>query len=140
MKNILLLISAIVLCIITACNKGDIPGAGSNSIIGKWRWVKSVGGIGGFTITPQSSGYTIRNEFYADSSFKRFKNDSLQFSARFRTTANYKYTPTETADILLITGPALDTRPVSYLIRHDTLYLNDIYIADGYNDVYVRTK
>lgn len=140
MKNILLLISAIALCSITACNKGDIPGAGSNSIIGKWRWVKSVGGIGGFTVTPQSSGYTIRNEFYADSSFKRFQNDSLQINARFRTTANYKYTPTETADILLITGPALDTRPVSYLIRHDTLYLNEIYIADGYNEVYVRMK
>ncbi|SEO04941.1 hypothetical protein SAMN05192574_105112 [Mucilaginibacter gossypiicola] len=140
MKNILLLTSAIILCSITACNKGDIPGAGSNSIIGKWRWVKSVGGIGGFTITPQSSGYSIRNEFYADSSFKRFKNDSLQISGNFRTIKDYKYSPTQTVNILSISGPALDTHPVSYLIRNDSLYLNDIYIADGYNDVYVRTK
>lgn len=140
MKNFLLTASAILLCSITACNKGSLPGPGSNSIIGKWRWVKSVGGIGGFTITPQSSGYSIRNEFHADSSFKRFKNDSLQISGNFRTIKDYKYSPTQTVDILSISGPALDTHPVSYLIRNDTLYLNDIYIADGYNDVYVRMK
>lgn len=139
MKNFLLIVSAIVLCSITACNKGNLPGPGNN-IVGKWRWVQSIGGIGGFTITPQSSGYTIRNEFYADSSFKRFKNDSLLISGNFRTIKNYKYSPTQTVDILSISGPALDTHPVSYLIRNDTLYLNDIYIVDGYNDVYVRVK
>lgn len=140
MKNFLLVASAILLCSITACNKGNLPGPGSNSIIGKWRWVKSVGGIGGFTITPQSSGYTIRNEFSADSGYKRFQNDALLISGNFRTVKDYKYSPTETTNVLLISGPTLDTRPVSYLIRHDTLYLNDIYIADGYNDVYVRMK
>lgn len=140
MKIILLAASVILLCSITACNKGDLPGPGSSSIVGKWRWIKSVGGIGGFTVTPQSSGYNIRNEFYADSSFKRFQNNVLQISGNFRTTPNYQYSPTEKADILLISGPTLDTRPVSYLIRHDTLYLNEIYIADGYNEVYVRMK
>lgn len=140
MKNFLRTVSAILFCSITACNKGNLPGPGSTSIIGKWRWVKSVGGIGDFTITPQSSGYTARYELNADSSFKWFKNDALMIDGNFRTIKDYKYSPTQTADVLLISGPALDTRPVSYLIRHDTLFLNDIYIADGYNDVYVRMK
>lgn len=140
MKNILLLISAIVLCSITACNKGDIPGAGSNTIIGKWRWVKSVGGIGGTTSTPQSSGHAVRSEFNADSSFQSFQDNKLLIEGKFRTTKNFKVSATQTVDALLISGPTLDTRPVAYLIRNDSLYMYDIYIADGYNEVFVRTK
>ncbi|WP_121811515.1 hypothetical protein [Mucilaginibacter kameinonensis] len=140
MKNILLLISAIVLCSITACNKDNIPGVGSNTIIGKWRWVKSVGGIGGSTSTPQSSGYTIRNEFNADSSYSRFQDNKLLLNGNFRTIKNYKVSSTQTIDALLISGPTLDTRPVAYLVRNDSLFIGDIYIADGYNEIYVRTK
>jgi hypothetical protein len=140
MKNILLIISAIVLCSITACNKGDVPGADSNSIIGKWRWVKSVGGIGGLTTTPQSSGYTISSEFKADSSFNSSQDNKLLISGNFRTIKNYKFSSTQTVNILSLSGPTLDTRPVAYAIKNDSLYLNDIYVADGENQVYVRVK
>ena len=139
MKRIILILIATLVCSITACDKND-PGPGNPSIVGKWRWAKSVGGIGGFTSTPKSVGYTLQNDFYADSTFKRFRNDTTLFSANFRTTKNYKLSATETANLLSIYGPAVDAIPVAYLIRHDTLYLNNLYIADGENSVYVRIK
>lgn len=140
MKRIILIFIAALGCSITACDKNNDPGPGNPSIVGKWRWVKSVGGIGGFTSTPKSVGYNLQNDFYADSTFKRFKNDSLLVSANFRTTKNYKLSTTETVDLLSINGPTVDSTPTGYLVRHDTLYLNNLYIADGENSVYVRIK
>jgi hypothetical protein len=140
MKRIVLIFIGALVCSISACTKNDDPGPGNSNIVGKWRWVKSVGGIGGFTLTPKSTGYNFRDEFYADSTFKRIKNDTLLVNGNFRTNKNYKVIPTGTVDLLLLTGPALDSAPVSYLIRHDTLYRNDIFISDGFNSVYVRIK
>ncbi|AYL93921.1 hypothetical protein HYN43_000810 [Mucilaginibacter celer] len=130
---------AAIICSITACDKNN-PGPGNPSIVGKWRWVKSVGGIGGFTSTPKSVGYNLQDEFYADSTYKRLKNDTVLFSASFHTTKNYKLSATETVNLLSIYGPAIDGFPVAYVVRHDSLYLNNFYIADGENSVYVRIK
>lgn len=108
----------------------------STSIIGKWRWVKSVGGIAGMTITPQSTGYNLSEEFKADSTFKRFKNDSLIAQGKFSIVRNYKYTSTETIDVLKTGGP--DDQ--AFVIRNDSLFVSDIFISDGFNTTYVRVK
>jgi len=107
----------------------------SVSITGKWRWVESVGGIGGFTLTPKSTGNNFRDEFYADSSYKRFENDSLLIQGDFSIIKGYNYTPSDKIDVLKIG----DWRSSIY-IKNDTLYLNDLFIADGYGDTYVRIK
>jgi hypothetical protein len=53
-------------------------------LIGGWEWVRSVGGIGGNTITPESAGYTKRVHFRRDSTYFEYRNDSLFLSAPFR--------------------------------------------------------
>jgi hypothetical protein len=108
----------------------------SNSLIGKWRWVKSVGGIAEVTLTPQNTGNNFRDEFYADSTYKRFKNDSLLIKRNYSIIKKgYNYTPTEKNDVLKIG----DWRSI-ITIKNDTLYLNDLFISDGFEDTYVRIK
>jgi hypothetical protein len=134
MKCFILIFAMITLCSVSSCNKDKMPT--STSIIGKWRWVKSVGGIAGSTVTPQSTGYNLSEEFKADSTFKRFKNDSLITQGKFSIVRNYKYTSTETIDVLKTGG--LDD--LAFVIRNDSLFVSDIFISDGFNTAYVRVK
>lgn len=137
MKRITLILITALVCSISACTKNNDPGPDNPNIEGKWRWVKSIGGIGGFTLTPKSTGYNYRFEFGADSTFKDFRNDSLLVQSSFHITKNYKYSSTQTVDLLKIES---SWSPVGYTIRHDTLYFDDLFIDDGFNSVYVRIK
>jgi hypothetical protein len=133
MRTRILTLATFIIVGLSACKKDkQTP---SDAITGQWRWVKSVGGIGGLTITPQSTGYNFRDEFYADSTFKRFENDSLIAQQRFSITRDFQYTPSEKIDVLK-TG----TFSQSIIIRNDTLYMVDLYISDGFADTYVRIK
>ncbi|HEY8783554.1 MAG TPA: hypothetical protein VIM16_18150 [Mucilaginibacter sp.] len=133
MRTLILTIAAFVVFGISSCKKErQHP---SQSIMGKWRWVKSVGGIGGFTLTPQSIGNNFRDEFYPDSTYKRFENNTLLIQGDFSIVKNYKYTPSEIVDVLKI-GPSSK----SIFISNDTLYMGDLFISDGYGDTYVRIK
>ncbi|MGF7042220.1 hypothetical protein [Mucilaginibacter lappiensis] len=134
MKCFTLIFAMITLCSVSSCNKDKMPT--STSIIGKWRWVKSVGGIAGSTVTPQSTGYNLSEEFKADSTFKRFKNDSLIAQGKFSIVRNYKYASTETIDVLKTGGPD----DLAFVIRNDSLFVSDIFISDGFNTAYVRVK
>ncbi|TFH65818.1 MAG: hypothetical protein E4G91_01090 [Candidatus Zixiibacteriota bacterium] len=53
-------------------------------LIGNWEWVRSVGGIAGNTITPESAGYTKTTHFHTDSTYQEYRNDTLSLSTRFR--------------------------------------------------------
>jgi hypothetical protein len=53
-------------------------------VVGEWEWVRSVGGIGGNTITPESVGYTKIMCFGRDSTCHEYRNNSLYLSTRFR--------------------------------------------------------
>jgi len=107
----------------------------SSSIVGQWRWVKSVGGIAGLTLTPQSTGNNFRDEYYADSTYKRYENNALVAQGDFSIVKGYRFTPSEIIDVLKF-GPANK----SMLIRNDTLYMGDLFINDGFGDTYVRIK
>jgi len=133
MKHFLLMLLALTLCSASSCNKGKLPA--SKSIMGQWRWVKSVGGIGGFTTTPQSAGFTQRYQFNDDSTFRFFRKDTIAMQGKFSIVRNYKY-GSSTIDVFK-TGNSFDQ---SLLIRNDTLFLYDISISDGYNNTYVRIK
>lgn len=128
-------VTILILSIITflSCKKSQVNP--NNSIIGKWRWVKSIGGIAGATLTPQNTSNNFREEFYSDSSFRYYMNDSLIFQKSFSIIKNYKYTATQTVDVLKI-------EPVSrsFLLRNDTLYTEDLFISDGFSDIYVRIR
>ncbi|WPU95338.1 hypothetical protein SNE25_07345 [Mucilaginibacter sabulilitoris] len=134
MKYFVLLITVCALCSVSSCNKEKLPH--SDSIVGEWRWVKSVGGIGGFTLTPKTEGFTQKWVFNADSTFKSFKNDSLTIQGKFSIVRNYKYSESETVDVLKW-GNSIDD---SFVIRNDTLFTNNIFISDGFGSTYVRIK
>jgi hypothetical protein len=136
MKHFILLFAALVLLSISSCNKEGLSRPTSTLITGSWRWVKSVGGIGGVTLTPQSTGYAFTQIYAADSTFKMYKKDTLILSGKFSITQNYKYSATETFDLLKIN----DLNPTAFTIRNDTLYQNDVFISDGFSTVYVRIK
>lgn len=136
MKYFILLFAALAFCSVSSCNKNGSPGPASTSVTGSWRWVKSVGGIGGVTLTPQNTGYAFTQIYGADSSFKMYKKDTLTISGKFSITKNYKVSNTELVNLIKIN----DQNPTSYIIRNDTLYQNDMFISDGFNTVYVRIK
>lgn len=47
-------------------------------LIGTWQWVSSTGGIGGWTITPDSSGYSPRRRVYfPDGRYQIFHADTV---------------------------------------------------------------
>ena len=53
-----------------------------DGINGKWNWTKSIGGIGGWTETPESEGYTryiVFDNFY----YSEFQNDSKLFERQY---------------------------------------------------------
>ena len=52
-------------------------------LIGDWEWVKSVGGIGGNTITPESVGYTKTIHFPNDSVYVEDRNDTTILETKY---------------------------------------------------------
>lgn len=134
MKYVVLIFTVITLCSFNSCNKKGEPGP--TSIVGKWRWVKSVGGFAGQTITPQTAKYNLHEEFNADSTFKAFKNDSITAQGKFSIVKNYKLSSSTTVDVLKMNKPYNQ----AFIIRNDTLFINDVFISDGFGTTYVRIK
>ena len=79
MKKILTLCMLFVLT--NACQKEDACKK-NEGINGKWIWVESVGGIGGWTLTPESEKHTKHLEI-DDFTFKAYQNDSLVFESAY---------------------------------------------------------
>lgn len=50
---------------------------GRDPLFGEWEWVSSTGGFAGWTLTPESQGYTQSACFRSDSTFVFYKSDSL---------------------------------------------------------------
>ncbi len=51
-------------------------------IVGEWTWVESVGGFGGWTITPESEMMTERLHI-DDFIFQEYRNDTLAFESEY---------------------------------------------------------
>jgi hypothetical protein len=134
MKHVVLICIVLTLCSFNSCNKKDQPGP--VSIVGKWRWVKSVGGFAGQTITPQKAKYNLREEFNADSTFKTYKNDSVTVQGKYSIIKNYKLSSSNTVDVLK-TNKSYNQ---AFTIHNDTLFINDVFISDGFSTIYVRMK
>ncbi|WP_183564314.1 hypothetical protein [Mucilaginibacter sp. SP1R1] len=136
MKYCLLLLALVAFCSTSSCNKGKGELSPSTAVIGKWRWIKSVGGIAGLTITPQTAGYNLTQEFRADSTFSILNNASPAGHGKYSIIKNYKYTDQQTINVL-----KLNDGPGAWLqIRNDTLFVTDIFISDGFNSSYVRVN
>jgi len=64
------------------CNKETDCPESNNDLKGEWIWVESVGGIGGWTLTPESQNVT-KKLVIDDATFSEFVNDSLIFKSTY---------------------------------------------------------
>ena len=78
-KKMLFLILIVLLAI--NCSSDD-DGEINQTLIGKWNWVKSTGGIAGSTYTPESTGENIKLIISSDS-IKRYKNGDLLSKVKY---------------------------------------------------------
>jgi hypothetical protein len=114
-------------------------------LLGQWDWVSSSGGFAGTTITPKSTGYTLKETFSMDASDSVWsillKNDSLVRSSLVRIDTITPYYPHEKIWAL---GYAID----SFLARlsmqiasiSDTALSLDenLSMSDGYSSLYKK--
>ncbi|MGA2408656.1 MAG: hypothetical protein ABSF81_18170 [Bacteroidales bacterium] len=79
MKKIIFLQVIIISCY--GCKKDNSYNF-SSSLIGKWSWVISCGGVVG-CLTPEIEHITIKLVFTADSIYNLYQNDTLRLSTIF---------------------------------------------------------
>jgi hypothetical protein len=92
----------------------------SSSLVGKWSWLISCGGVAGCW-TPVSTRTTVNLVFSSDSIYSYYKNDTLKGSIRYST---YKLISVDRKDTSL--GIKLGSVSYTYSIYHDTLTLNSL--------------
>lgn len=76
-----LIFSFILTLILFGCKKDD-ERFKANGINGEWIWVESTGGIGGWTLTPESENIT-KKLIIDDFIYKEFVNDSLVLETEY---------------------------------------------------------
>ncbi|GAA4449267.1 hypothetical protein GCM10023189_08490 [Nibrella saemangeumensis] len=114
--------------------------ASDPQLIGRWKWVKVTYGFTQTTSTPEKAGYTETLEFYADGTYKRFRNDK-EIETRLVYSGN---NPTQTAYKNAILFPATqEAQP--YEIKDGRLFLYErgpaeATIADGGIYEYEKVK
>lgn len=118
------------ICLLISCKK-DAPT--NSSIVGKWQWIKTTGGIAGITTTPQSTHQTWTFAFNADLTY-------TEAGTMFDEPLLGKYQVTVANNIPtlnLVTNNNVLAQ-YSYMAPiHDTLYLYEQY-ADGFTSTFVR--
>ena len=92
----------------------------SSSLVGKWSWLISCGGVAGCW-TPVSTRTTVNLVFSSDSIYNFYQNDTLKESIRY---FNYKLISVDRKDTSL--GIKLGSVSDTYSIFHDTLTLNSL--------------
>lgn len=101
------------------------------ALLGRWKWVKVTYGFSQVVNTPDKVGYTETLEFYADGTYKRFRNDKAVETQLVYSGNN----PTQTIYKQAIFFPAVrETQP--YEIKNGRLFLYErgpaeVAIADG---------
>jgi hypothetical protein len=130
-----ILVISIFLLASAGCGKKSVRSEFSHRIIGKWNWVESVGGIGGWRLTPDSEGYTKKHVFLPDFTFLGYRNDTLTVAAKYTIREKVVWGK-DTAEVLQIEG---QMEQVIGFRGNDTLELVD-HAYDGFNHLFVRVR
>jgi len=104
-------------------------------VIGSWRWIKSVGGIAGWELTPPPA---VRIEYSPDSVFSYYQNDTLVARTTYTIIRDHMRMSLVSADIIHY-GDSLRFVPQAFFVANDTLHLFD-QCVDCYNSKYVRIR
>lgn len=79
MKHLWLFFLVISIAFISCANDDE---ATINKLSGTWIWTMSQGGFGGWTLTPETEGYTYKIEF-DEYYYQKYLNDSLVMKLPF---------------------------------------------------------
>jgi len=109
----------------------------STNLIGEWSWFKSCGGFAGGCRTQLDSNQKIRIVFTNNSLYNQYINDTLQRTSNYNT---YQITPKFSSTKINIVEFDQSGIQYSFLVKHDTLFLNDYSMSDGYMRYYKRIK
>jgi hypothetical protein len=109
--------------------------ASNDSIIGKWKWLKSIELYSQTESNPQTAGYSLTLTFKTNDSVYYYKNDTLTSSYHYKFTysRNNFLNPQSDSSLVLVIG-SIET---PYQIKHDTLVISQAYL-DGPTDYYQR--
>jgi hypothetical protein len=130
----LILSFIVILSAFIGCEK-EKPPVYSSSLIGKWSWLSTCGGIAGTCYTPKTTQTNINLIFTKDSICYTYRNDTLRYTVRIHT---YKVITQFNDTVNILTqgvGVGIDQ---SFSIIHDTLSLNDYMVDDGFGSIYKR--
>ncbi len=132
MRKLFLLVLVVVLLGASCDDHTPVP----NSIIGKWNWISSTGGIAGSTYTPQNTGESIRLEFSSDSMYSQYLNDSLLYRCAFSIIQSESIYNNELTQMIECTG--FLRRSFSFDLEGNLLLSDEA--ADGYIRQYERIE
>jgi len=105
-------------------------------IFGSWGWVQSVGGIGGWTLTPPPYARVV---FGTDGTFVYYRADTLVASTTYRIVREVvPFFGSETLNIIHYGDPNR-FMPQAFTVVNDSLILNDLCI-DCYTHLYRKVQ
>ena len=114
-KNTVFILSLVMLFTLISCDKdNNCDPAIESGIRGKWAWVESKGGFGGWTLTPASEHLTRSIEI-DDFYFSEFVNDSLVNKQEY--------------DLSISSKPLLGTEARTYIAFKDGR--EQAFVVDG---------
>lgn len=116
--------------ILVSCGKESDDNQ-SKTLIGKWNWIQSNGGIAGQTYTPQSTGNIITIEFDDNSTFRQYRNGILNIETTYKLMNIEGYN-----ELFIYYGSGYPASIITSL-ENNTLTLCD-YMDDGYIHAYKR--
>jgi hypothetical protein len=126
MKKIIFLLVIIASCF--GCKKDNSYNY-SPSLIGKWSWFISCGGVVG-CLTPAIEHVTINLVFTADSIYDNYANDTLKMSYRFHVSKLISADGKDTTNII-----KFGLNSESFSITHDTLSMGNAMVSSAYKRI-----
>ena len=123
-----------VLLLNTACRKEKSDAEGA--LYGDWTWSTSIGGIAGFTYTPQSTGKNVVLRLSPSKNFSVWTNGVLTEEGTFQLhTRQYGWDPTNSPEIEFSFDPMSPMR--LHKVNADSLVLVEA-VADGFTHYLTR--
>jgi len=115
----------------------------SKKLMGKWNWIETSGGFGGYIVTPKTEGYSIQMEFTKKGEFKSFKDNIFNLEMKYKVELGKTIYSTEKKFIIQYIGANGANNGMindSFAFRDkDTLVLMQ-ECTDCYTRVFVKMK
>ena len=120
--------------LLISCKKND--DAFNDSIVGSWKWTSSIGGIGGFKITPITSGTNIELKITPDNNYIYTTNAVISSEGFFTSSlVNCIHDHTD-KKVIDFSSPNDNSLMVEKVDKNNLVLSDDAY--DGYIHNYSR--